>query len=448
MATTFRFVIFIVLLAIGSPVAAGQPPSAGADQDQNAHLAPPTYGGAQLTLSAALNEALARNPTLVAARLEFESVRQRRAQEGFLAAPTLEAQIWQWPLDSLNPLNTNMYMFTVSQEIPGSGKRALRAAVVDKDVERSSNEIAVRAREVLNQVKRAYADLFVSRQAIAVHQAGVDLLRQIADLTTARYGAGRGAQQDALKTVLEMSRLHNDLVMLDEQVQLATVTLNTLLNRPADAPIGELLATTDDRPVPPVSELQRVALEQHPELRGAQIDVERAEAALAVANRDYKPDFMVGGGYQLMPRSVGAWTATVGMTWPGAPWARGRLDAAKAQAVADIAAAKARQEVAVTAIASAVQQAYVRVTSARTRVLLLRTSVVPQSQQMVEAARIAYENNRGDAEALLDHQHATLDAQLQYFRALSDLEQARADLERAVGADLPAAATTVAQEGR
>jgi hypothetical protein len=30
-----------------------------------------------------------------------------------------------------------------------------------------------------------------------------------------------------------------------------------------------------------------------------------------------------------------------------------------------------------------------------------------------------------------------LDAQLGYYRALSDLEQARADLERAVGEDLP-----------
>lgn len=449
MALRFRFVALFALLAYGSPVAGGQVTEARAGQeDHNPHPGPPTYEGAPLTLSAALNEALATNPTLVVARLEYEAMRRRRAQEGFLAPPTLEAQIWQWPLDSLNPLKTNMYMVTARQEIPGSGKRALRAAVVDTDLERSANEIAVRAREVLGEVKQTYAELFVSRQAIAVHQAGVDLLRQVAQLTTARYGAGRGEQQDALRTFVEVSKLHTDLVVLEERAQLAAVTLNTLLNRPPDASIGELSAQSDDRALPPVAELQRIAIEQHPELRGARIDIEHAEAARAVADRDYKPDFMVGGGYQLMPRSAGAWTATVAMTWPAAPWARGRLDAARAQAVADIAAAKARQQVVANAIASAIQRAYVRATSARARVLLLRTNVVPQSQQLVDAARIAYENNRGGAEALLETQHATLEAQLEYFRARSDLEQARADLERATGADLPPTPTTVAQEVR
>jgi hypothetical protein len=87
-----------------------------------------------LTLDAAIAEALVNNPTLVALRRELDVVRRRPAQDRALAPPTLEAAIWQWPLDTLNPLNTNMYMFTARQDIPGSGKRTLRAAVTDKDV--------------------------------------------------------------------------------------------------------------------------------------------------------------------------------------------------------------------------------------------------------------------------------------------------------------------------
>ncbi len=41
-----------------------------------------------------------------------------------------------------------------------------------------------------------------------------------------------------------------------------------------------------------------------------------------------------------------------------------------------------------------------------------------------------------DFSALLDNQRAVLDAQLGYYRALSDFEQAAADLERAVGVDI------------
>ena len=440
------FVLGIVLLSLGAPPEAVVAQTTEHQRDTAGRR---VYDGPPLFLQAAIDEALERNPTLIALRSQFEAARLRPAQERFLMPPTFEAQIWQWPLTSVNPLDTNMYMFTMRQDLPGRGKRALRTAVVEKDVEQASNDIALRARDVIDQVKHAYAALFVSRQAVAVHEASVGLLRQSADLITARYGAGHGAQQDALKTVTEITKLHGDLVVLEERADVAAVQLNALLNRPPGSPIGELTADAVDVALAPVEELQRVALERHPELRASQIDIERAEAALAVANSDYKPDFMVSGGYQLMPRSAGAWTAMVGMTWPNAPWSRGRLDTAKAQAVAEIATAKAREQTMAAAIAAAVQQAYIRVTSARIRADLLQRSVIPHTQHVFEASRIAYQSERGDAAALVENQRMVLDAQLDYNRALSDLQQARADLERAVGTDLPPPPVRVASlEGR
>lgn len=438
MEITARHITFVLVLAVASSAAGQGTPAPAAPIQHAQHTAPPGYDGAPLTLRAALDEALAGNPILAAARLELSAVRQRRATEGFLEPPTLEAEIWQWPLTSVNPLDTSMYMFTMRQAIPGRGKRAARAALVDKDVEGASNEIVVRAREVINQIRRAYADLFVSRQAVLVHQASVDLLRQAADLTTARYAAGHGSQLEVLRTIAEISKLHTDLVMLEERADLAALRLNTLLNRPPAAPIGDVAIAAIEGAVPSIDELQRIAIEQHPELRAAQVDVERAEAALDIAKRDVKPDFMVAGGYQLMARTAGAWTASVGMTWPNAPWSRGRLDAARAHAVANIAAARAHQAVVANAIASAVQDAYVRVNAARSRASLLRTSVIPQTEQLFEAVRVAYQSDRGEAAALIDNQRMLLDSKLDYYHTLSDLQQARADLERAVGTDLEA----------
>ena len=428
-------ILGFVVLGYASADAMPQQPASQVDHLQ--HPAGSAADAPPLTLNAAIDEALANNPTLVALRREFDVVRQRPAQERSLAAPTFETQIWQWPLDSINPLNTNMYMFTVRQEVPGPGKRTLRAAVLAKDVERASNDIAVRARDVIDQVKRAFTHLFVARQAVAIHQAGVGLSRQIADLTTARYVAGRGGQQDTLKAVLDISKLHADLITLDEQVLLSAAQLNILLNRDPAASIGELSVPADLDPLPPLEDLQRRALVGHPELRGARLDEERAEAALAVANREYKPDFMVGGGYQLMPRTVGAWTASVGLTWPNAPWSRGALDAKKAETMAEIEAARAREQTVASAIRLSVQQAYVRAASAAARASLLVTTVIPQSQQVLEVSRVAYQSERGDIVGLVEQQHGLLEMQLDYYRALGDVAEARADLEYAVGDDLP-----------
>ena len=80
---------------------------------------PRTYDGPPLTLAGAVDEALAKNPGLIALRKQFDAARHRPGQERFLMPPTFEAQIWQWPINTLNPANTNMYMLMMNQDLSG-----------------------------------------------------------------------------------------------------------------------------------------------------------------------------------------------------------------------------------------------------------------------------------------------------------------------------------------
>ena len=185
--------------------------------------------GPPLSLPAALDEALAKNPELIALRAQLPVVRTRPAQERALMPPMLEGTVWQWPINTLNPANTNMYMFMLGQDLPGRGKRDLRAAVAEKDVALAESDVAIRERQVVNAVRQAYASLFIARKAIDLHLANVDLLRQIADVSQAKYAAGRNSQQDVLKSVVELSKLHNDILLFDEQANVAAARLNVLL---------------------------------------------------------------------------------------------------------------------------------------------------------------------------------------------------------------------------
>lgn len=99
------------------------------------------------------------------------------------------------------------------------------------------------------------------------------------------------------------------------------------------------------------------------------------------------------------------------------------------------------------AIRFAVQEAYVRVKAAEPRAALLRTTIVPQSEQTLEVSRAAYQTDRVDFLALIDNQRVLLSAQLSYYRALSDLEQGLADLERAVGREITPAMMTAVNTG-
>ena len=72
----------------------------------------------------------------------------------------------------------------------------------------------------------------------------------------------------------------------------------------------------------------------------------------------------------------------------------------------------------------------------RQRAGLLRSSIVPQSEQAIEVSRIAYQTDRGDLLMLIDAERSLLDARHSYYLALSNLEQALADLEHAVGVNV------------
>ncbi|HEY1303836.1 MAG TPA: TolC family protein [Vicinamibacterales bacterium] len=397
-----------------------------------------------------LREALEKNPDLIALREQVNVVRQRPLQQRFLDAPTAEAQVWQWPINSINPADANMYMFMLTQELPGRGKRQLRAAVADKDVALAEDDVAIRARDVVNQIKQAYASLYIARKAIRVHLDSVELLRQIADVSQAKYTTGRISQQDVLKPVVELSRLHTDIIMFDEQAKLATARLNVLLNRVPETPIGPLVEPREETVLPATADLQRLALERQPELRRARTEIERAEAELTTVRADYKPDFSIQGGYMLMPQMTDAWTAKIGITWPKAPWSRGKIDARVSEQTAAVQTAKARMQAVENMVRLAVQEAYVKAQSAQDRAALLRTTIVPQSQQTLDVSRVAYQTDRVDFQALIDNERVLLDVNLDYFRALSDFAQALADLERAVGTDLPpgTVAAVIAKEGQ
>lgn len=400
------------------------------------HAASTRAEGPPVTLASLMRDALEANPELAALRDQIEVARQRPAQERGLMPPMADAQIWQWPVNSVNPADTNMYMFMVGQDLPGRGKRDARAAVVDKDAALASADVTIRARQIVNEIRQAYAALFIARKAAQIHLDSVDVLNQIADVAQSKYAAGRGSQADALKPILEVSKVHNDVIVHDEEAALAAARLNVLLNRAPDTPIGPLDGPSERWTLPSPADLQGMALANQPELQRARIEIDKADASLASARLERKPDFNIQGGYQVMPNQTDGWLAKVGVTWPNAPWSRGRIDAKIAEESAAASAARSRLRAMENMLRLSVQDAYIRASAARDRAALVKTTILPQTQQAFDASLAAYQADRGDFQSILDTERMRLDAELEYYRTVVQFTQAVADLERAIGADL------------
>jgi cobalt-zinc-cadmium efflux system outer membrane protein len=289
-----------------------------------AQIAPTPAAGPALTLRAAIEEARARNPELIALQREYDVARAAPGMGRSLMPPMADVQIWGWPVTTLNPARTDMYMFMAEQELPGRGKRAARVTVAEREADMSRQQIAVRANEIISDVKQAFIDVVFTRQTFDVYARQLTLLHDLADTATSRYAAGEGPQHHTIATVVELAGIERDRISADERAQAAEARLNALLGRPPSQPV-ETLEPVVTRVL--ASDAEQLALARHPDVAMVAAAVAREEAELVRLRGERRPDYVVGGGYMLQPGEAGAWTARAGMTWPNAPWSRGRLNA-------------------------------------------------------------------------------------------------------------------------
>jgi cobalt-zinc-cadmium efflux system outer membrane protein len=385
---------------------------------------PAEWPGPPVSRRAALEQALTNNADLRLARAEAAPLSDRPAQEQSLMPPRVEAQVWQWPVTTIDPRDTDMYMFMLEQDFPGRGKRARRVEVARRAIAAADAAVEARRLQIAGAVRQAYARLALVRRDVRSARevaGGLDGLVAAAQTT---YAAGGGSQALVVRAMLAVSRVRERLASFEGDARAAAAQLNTLMGRAPDAPIGTL-----DEPPVGVALTTRAAddveVERHPELLAARAVVARAESEIAAARQERRPDWMVQGGYMLMPGEAGAWSARVGVTWPSAPWTKGRVTAAVAEA-------EKRRE---ARLRQAYEEAAARVAAAGGRLHTLRTAVLPQTRHLVDATRVAFESGQSPLADALEAQQMLLEAALDEARAVHELELARADLDTAAGAD-------------
>jgi outer membrane protein TolC len=398
--------------------------------------APPPGADPPLHLADAIAWAREHHPVQAAAAARVAAARQAPEMARSLMPPMFDATIWQWPVTTINPANVNMYMFMLEQELPGKGKRDLRAAAAQREVDRMAADAAARSRDVVTRVMQAYASLQATEREIVATRANERSAADLVHATEAAYAAGRSMQSSVLRATLAETDLTERMAMLEADRDMRRVTLNASMGRALDTPIGVL---DDDPPftvVPPLTTLLERASETHPDLGVVRADIAAAEAGVSVARAEGKPDWVVQGGYMLMPGEAGAWTARVGLTWPGAPWAKKRFAAATAEAEARAQAARADLENARQQIARMVAEARATLAGTLARLQILERTMRPQAAQAVEASRIAFASGQVPLAEVVDAQKMQLQTEAQIARLSGDADIAWAALESVVGVDL------------
>jgi cobalt-zinc-cadmium efflux system outer membrane protein len=378
-----------------------------------------------LTMQAAIERAMAANPTIAAARLRgpinlanLALARERLNPEGSVEFER----------------ETPKEAYGVAVPFELGGKRARRIDVAQATIRAGDAEVAATIAQVRNDVRRAYFGQIVAEQRLMILREQRDISVRTLDTAQARLDAGDVPRLEVMQAQLALAAIENEATAAEGTQAASRATLNALLAQPLNTPT--VLATTVEEATPPSTEAalmlaQTVSTELISLDR--QIEAQRARIQLAQALRvpDLTPTFSLTRRAE--PEFNYGWRAGAAITLPLFTTHR----AAVLVEQTTLEQLTAQRQATLLRVQGEVTAASQRAQAQRELFVRYRDQIIPQAQQVEQLAQDAYQLGQTGIGPLLLALQATRDVRLRSLDAIDQFQTALADLERAIGAPLP-----------
>jgi outer membrane protein, heavy metal efflux system len=384
-----------------------------------------------------VDEALQNNPEILAAKERWKVFKEKVPQARALPDPMLSLGIISLPTNfSFRDEDMTMKEISISQMLPFYGKRKLMGEMAEKEADAVHNEIQEKINRIIKEVKTAYYELSHVYRAAEVVQRNKRILEDFAKIAETRYAVGEGIQQDVLKAHVEVSRMVDELIMLDQRKRALEAKLIALLNRPPETQVGKPEEVAFRKIPLTIEELQKTALEINPVLKAMKKMIEAKEKAYDLAKREYYPDFnfKLAYGQRDNGPDMKRRDMLTGMVEMNIPiFYKSKQDRKVAETVADLKNAEAQYQTMKNEILFMVADMAAMTHQRERQYELYNTGIVPQASLQVNSAMSAYRVGKVDFLTLLDSQMTLNRYEIEYYQAITEYEKSVANLEAAVG---------------
>jgi outer membrane protein TolC len=390
----------------------------------------------ELTVEALVQQVLARNPSLAQMTAAWRAAEARYPQVTSLEDPMFMAMVAPASFGS-NTVEPG-YRVEVSQKYPFPGKLNLRGEGALAEARAAGGDVEDMRLQLVESARGALSDYFLVERAIDVNRKGLELLQKFRENIQSRYEKTLAPQQEVFLADVEIGRQRDRGLTLQRMRQVAVARINTLLHLPPDQPLPPAprqLAL--GAALPPVQVLRDLALTRRPDLQALAARLAAENAALALALRDYCPDFEAVAAYDTMMGNgpMRDLAPQVGIR-VNLPFRRTRRGAAVAEAQAKIAQRRAELDARADQVNFQVQEAYAQVLESEKLVRLYQATILPAAQKNVDAAQSAYTAGKIPALNLIDAQRTQVNLLDRLYEATADYFRRRATLERVTGGPL------------
>jgi len=388
-------------------------------------------GQTELSLPDLVSEVHRRNPTLQAALAAWGAASQRHPQVVALEDPVLQSMFAPGSFSSSSNVQAS-YFVGIAQKVPWAGKRALRGQIAQSEADAAgfdSQDVRLRLTEA---TRLAFLEYFLVERDRELNRANIEAVGKFRDTAKAKFEGNQVPQQDLLQADVELALLESRRIELDQNAKVVLARINTLLHREPQLslpPPPKRLDIADG--LPQVDSLRQLALDQRPDLAAQLARIEAEQASVALAMKEFYPDFEIMGRYDQF------WTDVVQRSQAGLyfniPLNQSRRHAAVCEAMFRASKMRAEYDAQVDAIRSDVQAGYARLEGSHRNVRLYDTSLLPKAEENVSAAYAGYEAGTVDFLRLVAAERQLIELQEKYQEAVTDYYRRLAELERVIG---------------
>ena len=395
-------------------------------------------GSLVVSREAAVDSALAHNPQLRAAQEQISQARARVSEATALPDPEIGASI-EDERRVFSPAAAGTKSFGLGVTIPFPTKIHLRGKIAGTDVNAAELSYTQARQAIASETVQSYDALLVSlRHGENLREAKLladDFLKK----TQARYNAGTAAGIDVVRAKVEVSRAENDLIANERDVSNARASLNRLIGRLLGAPLRVADTLAVPASIPPLEPLEDRALTARPEVRSMEAERRGARAATSLAGQYWLPDISVTLSKDFATGAEAPYTTEIGFGIPLFFWQHHKGEVAESQHHELELAATSRDLAA--QVSQEVRAAHAAASTSLRQVVYLRDELLPEAREAYRIASTSYGLGGSSALEVLDAQRTLLDVESQYTDALGAANDARSQLELAVGAPLDSTST-------
>ncbi len=398
--------------------------------------------GEQDALRTLVQEALDRNPDLLASKFTVEAREQRVLPAGTLPDPMLSLAFSNLPVDdfALDKEPMTSRDIGITQAIPFPGKLSLKQEIARLEAVQASDRLESMKNLIRFQVKKDFFLLLENREITRLTEKNKALLGELLAVANSRYAVGKAPQQDLFKAQVEISRLENMLIALRKRRVELLADLNTLRDRPVGMPV-ELPGSY---PVPEIGyseeELLDIARESNPDLKREKDAVKQKETALKLARKQILPDFQVGAAYKFREDAANGterpdfFSAGVGISLP--IWYGRKQDKEVEAAARDLSSIQSGFRNARNAVHNRVRDITADIEALTASLSLFDTGLLPQARESVASSLSAYQVGEVQFSSVLLGQIALYQQEIEREKTAQAMGIRVAQLELVLGKEL------------